>query len=354
MYFQYLWLIDFQQHLVMIRNARTFCIFLFGIAAAIRGFAQDTFSIVAVDPATGEVGSAGASCISKTNLELYFPGQGPDFIGDLLPGLGAINTQASYLAANQQNARTRLLAGDTPQQVVNWLAANDASGSSLQRQYGVAALIGGQAQAAAYTGIFCQNYKSHRVGANYAIQGNILLGAAILDSMEARFLNAGGCLSDRLMAAMQGAKVPGADTRCLSNGTSAMFAFIKVAKPGDPVDNPWLRLFVSFDPVGIEPIDSLQALYDAAAPCTTPVREPTAADIQFSVVPNPADGLVWVWTSENDTALHLDVIDATGRVLQRMRPFVSGCSVQLPGPGVFVFRLGDADGRFGLQRVVVE
>ena len=75
-----------------------------------------------------------------------------------------------------------------------------------------------------------------------------MLGAQILDSMEARFLNASGCLSDRPMAALQSAKVPGADSRCLSNGTSAMFAFIKVAKPGDDDANPTLRLFVSYDP----------------------------------------------------------------------------------------------------------
>lgn len=335
----------------MTSNQRKFFIFLLFLAVRTAVSAQDTFSIVAVDPATGEVGSAGASCISKTNLELYYPGIDPDFLGDLLPGLGAINTQAAYLAANQQNARARLLAGDTPQQVVDWLADNDVSGSSLQRQYGVAALIGGQAQAAAYTGLFCQNYKSHRTGANYAVQGNILLGAAILDSMEARFLNTGGCLSDRLMAALQGAKVPGADTRCLNNGTSAMFAFIKVANPGDNPANPALRLFVSFDPVGIEPIDSLQALYDAAAPCTTPTNEP-GAGIRFTVVPNPAAGTVRVWTPAGLPLSRLEVFDAAGRLIQDITPFSPGDAVHLPGPGIFTLRLCDPDGRHGLQRVV--
>lgn len=336
----------------MISHLRASFILLFSWVISLPGVAQDTFSIVAVDPGTGEVGSAGASCISKTNLELYYPGIDPDFLGDLLPGLGAINTQAAYLPANQQNARARLLAGDTPQQAVDWLAGNDATGSSLQRQYGVAALIGGQPQAAAYTGLFCQNYKSHRTGANYAIQGNILLGAAILDSMEARFLNTGGCLSDRLMAALQGAKVPGADTRCLSNGTSAMFAFIKVANPGDNPANPALRLFVSFDPVGIEPIDSLQALYDAAAPCTTPTDEP-GADIRFTVVPNPTAGAVHVWAPAGLSRPRLEVFDAAGRQIQDIMPFISGNPVHLPGPGIFTLRLNGPDGRSGLQRVVV-
>ena len=52
-------------------------------------FAQDTFSIVAVDETTGEIGSAGASCLDDTQ----FPGSGGAFIiSDILPGRGAIHT----------------------------------------------------------------------------------------------------------------------------------------------------------------------------------------------------------------------------------------------------------------------
>ena len=49
-----------------------------------------TFSIVAVDTNTGEVGSAGGSCIA-----------GSIIISDLHPGVGAIHTQSYYLPANQ-------------------------------------------------------------------------------------------------------------------------------------------------------------------------------------------------------------------------------------------------------------
>ena len=97
--------------------------------------AQDTFSIVAVDSLTGEVGSAGASCITKDNLDLFFPNQDPDFLGDLLPGRGAINTQSFYNQQNQSNANERLSMGDTPQEVIDWLAANDADADSSDRQY---------------------------------------------------------------------------------------------------------------------------------------------------------------------------------------------------------------------------
>jgi uncharacterized Ntn-hydrolase superfamily protein len=160
---------------------------------------QDTFSIVAVDSVTGEVGSAGASCV---DLILFFPNYTPDFLGDLLPGIGAINTQASYNATNQANARTRMLAGDTPAQIISWLIANDAQSNSTNRQYGITALVNGSPQTAGFTGSNCLNYKNHVTGPNYCIQGNILLNQAILDSMEARFLNEPGDLACKLMAAM--------------------------------------------------------------------------------------------------------------------------------------------------------
>src|SRR5210317_1260432 len=89
---------------------------------------QDTFSIVALDTITGEVGSAGASCVDMDN----FPGYDDDFLGELFPGLGAINTQAWYLAANQANARDRMNAGDTPAEIIDWLVANDVQGQPQQ------------------------------------------------------------------------------------------------------------------------------------------------------------------------------------------------------------------------------
>ena len=56
-------------------------------------YSDDTFSIVAVDTMTGQVGSAGASCI-----------QGSIIISDIHPGLGAIHTQSYWNAINQDSA----------------------------------------------------------------------------------------------------------------------------------------------------------------------------------------------------------------------------------------------------------
>ncbi|MEL6631857.1 MAG: DUF1028 domain-containing protein [Bacteroidota bacterium] len=226
--------------------------------------AQDTFSIVAVDTATGEVGSAGASCVDLNS----FPGFEDDFLGELFPGVGAINTQAFYLGANQAAARNRMNLGDTPAQIIQWLIQNDFSGNPELRQYGIAAIIDGQPQAAGYTGSGTDDYKNHITGPDYSIQGNILLGQDILDSMEARFLRAEGDLACRLMSALQGANVVGADTRCTPLGTSSLFAFVKVAQVGDSFGDPSFKLSVrSSGTPAQEPIDQLQILFDNEKNC---------------------------------------------------------------------------------------
>lgn len=228
-------------------------------------FSQDTFSIVAVDSVTGEVGSAGASCVDLFQAGLPTD----DFLGVLVPGVGAINTQAYYLVANQNNATDKMQQGLTPTQIIQWLVANDVQGNSAIRQYGITSLIDGSPQAAAHTGTATNNYKNHILGPNYSIQGNILLGQQILDSMESRFLAEEGDLACKLMAALQGANIIGADTRCAANGTSSLFAFVKVAQPTDAMNSPsFIASVRTPNNSGIEPIDSLQSIFSQTHTCS--------------------------------------------------------------------------------------
>lgn len=221
-------------------------------------WSQDTFSIVAIDPETGEVGSAGASCVDLIAFNILDAG----FLGELFPGVGAINTQASYTAVNQTRARSRMNAGDTPQEIIDVVVASDFNPTI--RQYGIAAFVGGEPQTAGHTGENCITYANHILGPTYAIQGNILLGPEILENMEAMFLQTEGDLAHKLMAALQGANAVGADTRCEPNGTSSLFAFIKVAQPDDQFNAPSFSLSVrTRDGEGIEPIDSLQVNFDS-------------------------------------------------------------------------------------------
>ena len=202
---------------------------LFIITSIINGNSQDTFSIVAMDPITGEVGSAGASCV---DLDAYnLPTD--DFLGELFPGLGAINSQAYYIPANQENARARMNEGYTPSEIIEWLINNDVQNQPQFRQYGIVGKVGENIETAAYTGVATDDYKNDITGPNYSIQGNILLGEEVLNGMEAGFLNTEGDLACKLMGALQGANMVGADMRCTNNGTSSLFAFVKVAQPSD-------------------------------------------------------------------------------------------------------------------------
>ncbi|MCL5990526.1 MAG: DUF1028 domain-containing protein [Bacteroidetes bacterium] len=220
--------------------------------------AQHTFSIVAIDTVTKEIGSAGATCLSGIKNP-----PGAKMISDIIPGRGAIHTQAWYRETNQLIARSRMLAGDSPQQIIVWLLDHDEQLTPEKRQYGIVDLDStGSPRAAGFTGELCDSFKNHISERNYSIQGNILLGQQILDSMKSRFLATQGTLADKLMAALQGAKVIGADTRCFQYNTSTLSAFIRVAKWNNREDSLYLDLNVPALPYGYDPIDSLQILYD--------------------------------------------------------------------------------------------
>ena len=273
---------------------------------------QDTFSIVAVDSTTGEVGSAGASCV-----DLFFTSfSDDDFLSQLIPNVGAINSQAYYISTNQDNATTRMNLGDTPEQIIEWLKANDVTGTPEYRQYGIAALNNGSPLTAAFTGNLTDDYKGHIVGPNYAIQGKILLGRQVLDSMEARFNRASGDLACKLMAALQGANMVGADSRCSENGTSSLFAFVKVSKPTDDFGDPSFLVSVrTQSDAGIEPIDSLQRKFDLIHNCNNVNKN--EADVYFKdlkVYPNPTSHYI---TLENASMIpgKFFLFDGSGKIM---------------------------------------
>lgn len=270
---------------------------------------QDTFSICAVDTITGEAGSAGASCIGAPQIP-----QGCYILSDVIPGTGVIHTQAYYLAANQNYAHQLMLMGLPPQQIIDSLVANDAQNNPNYRQYGIVDLYGSGARTAAYTGINCDDYKNHIIGLNYTVQGNILLGQQILDSMEARFLNTEGELACKLMAALQGAKVIGADTRCLDDGVSSLSAFLRVAQPDDPSNDLYLDLNVPSTPDGIDPIDSLQTLMDAWGGCLASQTGHDNWDAKLMIYPNPAVGTIYIqFTEENQTGQTISIFNGLGK-----------------------------------------
>jgi uncharacterized Ntn-hydrolase superfamily protein len=302
---------------------------------------QDTFSIVAVDTITGEIGSAGASCLDDNG----FPGSnGAIIISDILPGRGAIHTQSYWLAANQANARMKMEEGLSPQEIITWLKANDSEGQfgQLKRQYGIIDFDAqGKPRSAAHTGNSCFAWKGHKLGTTYAIQGNILLGAQILDSMEVRFLAATGTLADRLMACMQGANVPGADSRCLANGTSSLSAFLRVAKPTDADNALYLDLNVPSLPTGMEPIDSLQSLYNQWKLTKTddillqkPQIFPNPTNGALSIVLQEKEGLVEIFDLIGKTVFSKSLFNGENQVFAPLEDGVYFVKISANGRGI--------------------
>jgi hypothetical protein len=120
------------------------------------------------------------------------------------------------------------------------------------------------------------------------------------------------------MAALQGANMAGADTRCMPNGTSSLFAFVKVAKPDDTFGQPSFKVSVrTRNGARIEPIDSLQVKFDAIHLCKT--SGSTGLNLQslpIKIFPNPVDEQLHVEMKGGDNsaqAIHL--YDITGKVV---------------------------------------
>ena len=325
-------------------------IFLLFAFLACPALSQDTFSIVAVDEETGEIGSAGASCVD--NAAQW---GGVILISGIIPGRGAINGQATVCIphVNLNLGLNRMEAGDSPQEILDYLFQNDACqfGNENDRQYGIVDFDeNDMPRAAAFTGSTTLDYAGHRVGDNYAIQGNILLGPEILDSMEARFLNTPGPLAKKLMAAMQGANVPGADSRCLDEGTSSKSAFLRVARPDDGINDLYLEINIAEEPDGIEPINSLQAAFDAW--CDTALVNDVAEVVQkprFEIYPNPAkEEFKLKWMGNSNGELRAEIYSTTGKLLY-VSPIYYGentirPSMPLSGQLIFI-EVKDADGR---------
>ncbi|MFT4942762.1 MAG: putative Ntn-hydrolase superfamily protein [Patiriisocius sp.] len=275
--------------------------------------AQDTFSIIAVDPATGDIGSAGASCVDGA---ANFGGI-IDIITKIIPGRGGVNSQAYVCIPNSNlnNAITQMETGATPDEIIDYLLNNDSCNSQnfnpAYRQYGIADFDpNGDPRTAGFTGTAADDYKDDIQGANYSVQGNILLNETVLNNMQANFNSTTGTLADKLMSAMQGANFAGADSRCLARGTSSTSAYLLVYKADDEINNPHIRLNIEEMPFGEEPIDSLQSLYNQFLGSNE-----TALKNKLQLYPNPVDSEFTLYYEPGVLIKKLSISDMQGKVI---------------------------------------
>ena len=159
---------------------------------------KSTFSIVAADLQTGEVGCAVQS--------KYFS------VGSVVPwawaGVGAVATQAAGVAVYGRLALEELQRGVTPEAALETVLADDAGRET--RQLG---LVTADGRAAAFTGRECLDWAGHRVGPGFAVQGNILAGEDVVDEMARAYAETVGTLVERLIAALEAGQAAGGDKR---------------------------------------------------------------------------------------------------------------------------------------------
>ncbi len=157
-----------------------------------------TFSIVARDPSTGELGVGVAS--------RFFS------VGSVVPwakaGIGAVATQARANTSYGWRGLDLLEKGATPGEVATILLRNDAEPN--RRQFGIVAADG---KSFTYTGTNCVAWAGGRSGENYAVQGNILAGEAVVAAMESAFVSTRGTLADRIYASLVAGDAHGGDSR---------------------------------------------------------------------------------------------------------------------------------------------
>jgi uncharacterized Ntn-hydrolase superfamily protein len=173
-----------------------------------------TYSIVAVDPSTGELGAAVQSH--------WFS------VGSLCtwarPGVGAVATQSVVEPAHGPHALDRLQDGASAHDALAELIAADPLGAV--RQVGVVDAEGG---VAVHTGAGCIPCAGDALGAHWSCQANMMAGETVPAAMSAAFEHATGDLADRLLAALHAAEGEGGDVRGRQSA-----ALVVVPAEGEP------------------------------------------------------------------------------------------------------------------------
>jgi uncharacterized Ntn-hydrolase superfamily protein len=159
-----------------------------------------TFSIVARDPVTGQMGIAVAS--------RYFS------VGSVVPwaeaDVGAVATQADVNVGYGPKALTLLRQGMTAQQVADRLLAEDTFPDKDGRQF---AIVDAKGNVVTHTGPKAPNWAGGQHGATWAAQGNILVGPQVPEAMGKAFEATKGELAEKLYAALKAGDAAGGDKR---------------------------------------------------------------------------------------------------------------------------------------------
>ena len=184
-----------------------------------------TFSIVARDPATGEMGVAVQShWFSVGSIVTWAEA-----------GVGAVATQSFVDPAYGYKGLELLRTGVPAPEALKRLLAADA-----QREVRQVAMIDAQGRVDAFTGKLDIADAGHHVGVQYSVQANMMANAKVWPAMAAAFERTRGDLAERMLAALEAAQAAGGDIR---GKQSAAILVVKSTSSG----RPWAGADLVFD-----------------------------------------------------------------------------------------------------------
>jgi uncharacterized Ntn-hydrolase superfamily protein len=226
-----------------------------------------TFSIVALDPATGDLGVAVQSKFLA--------------VGAVVPwaraGVGAVATQAFANVAYGPDGLGLLAGGLAAAEALARLLADDDLRD--ERQIGIVDAAGGSAS---HTGPHCFAWAGGRTGPGFAAQGNILAGAGVVDGLADTFVAGGRSFPELLVDCLAAADAAGGDRR---GRESAALLVVRAGGGYGGWNDRWIDLRVDHhdDPIGeLARLVDLQRLYfDRPVPADlVPVDGTTASELR--------------------------------------------------------------------------
>lgn len=157
-----------------------------------------TFSIVARDPGTGELGVA---------VQSHWFSVGP-IVAWAEAGVGAVATQSFVDPSYGKLGLDLMRAGKSAPDALKSLTAGDEG-----REVRQVAMIDAQGRVDAWTGKNDIQAAGHLIGKNYSVQANLMLSDKVWPAMSTAFENAKGDLAERMLAALEAAQAAGGDIR---------------------------------------------------------------------------------------------------------------------------------------------
>lgn len=181
-----------------------------------------TFSIVARDPLTGQMGVAVQSHWFSTGSIVTWAD----------PGVGAIATQSMVEVSYGPLGLNGLRDGNAPGEVLSQLLKADEN-----REVRQVAMVDAKGRVAVHTGNHCIAEAGHLSGNQFSVQANMMLKNTVWPAMAVAYESAQGDLADRLLAALDAAQAEGGDIR--GKQSAAMLVV-----NGKRSDTPWAGILV--------------------------------------------------------------------------------------------------------------